>query len=56
MSGVHAWETLNDPEKAAKLTMEGFERLLLRAGYPADEAHKAAMDRGWNRLSAGETL
>ena len=56
MARVQAWEQLNDPEYAGRLSMEGFEKLLLRAGYSTKDAHEAAMKRGWDRLSAGEML
>ena len=56
MDGVRAWELLNDPSYSGRLTMEGFHRLLRRAGFPEDAAHEAAMQRGWDRLSAGEVM
>lgn len=56
MEGVRAWEMLNDPNYSARLTMDAFRKLLIRAGYSPKVAHKAAMQRGWERLSAGEVL
>lgn len=56
MSGVRAWERLNDPEYCDKLTMVEFEELLVRAGYPQGVAHKAAMQHGWDRLAAGKVM
>ena len=53
MDGVKARELLDDPEYSSQLTMDQFEKLLLRAGYPDGVAHEAAMQRGWDRLSAG---
>jgi hypothetical protein len=50
---TRAWEQLNDPEYCVQLTMGEFERLLLRAGYSTRDAHESAMERGWQRLSAG---
>lgn len=53
MSKVKAWERLNDPEYAGGLTMEQFYDLLVAAGYKEEVAHKAALQRGWDRLSDG---
>ena len=56
MSAVQAWEMLNDPDYSGRLTMDGLRRLLIRAGYSEEVAHKAALQRGWDRLSAGEVM
>lgn len=56
MAGVQAWELLNTPDYCGRLTMAELHRLLIRAGYPAQVAHKAALQRGWDRLSAGEVM
>lgn len=53
MTQVKAQELLEDPDYIVKLTMGGMYSLLLRAGYPKEEAHKVAMQHGWNRLDAG---
>jgi len=51
-----AVELLSDATYSARLPMEELRNLLIRAGYSKDIAHKAAMQRGWDRLSAGETI
>lgn len=56
MERVKAQELLENPEHGPRLSMEGLERTLIKAGYPKEQAHKAAMQRGWDRLAAGETL
>ena len=56
MSGVQAWELLNDPDHCGRLTMGEFYHLLRRAGYTESVAHEAAKQRGWDRLSAGRTM
>jgi hypothetical protein len=56
MDSVQAWEMINDPERSGKLTMDGFYRLLRRAGYTEQVAHEAAKQRAWDRLSAGEVM
>lgn len=53
MDRVKAWELLNDPTYSAQLNMDGFHRLMLRAGYSEEVSHKAALKRGWDRLNAG---
>ena len=53
MDKVKAWELLNDSTYCAELNMEEFHNLMLRAGYSEDVSHKAALKRGWNRISAG---
>jgi hypothetical protein len=53
---VQAWERLQDPQYCGNLTMGEFEDLLLRAGYQAEVAHKIAMQRGLERLSAGVVM
>ena len=54
MDQVKAQELLDDPHYGPYLSMEGFRKLLLRAGYPAHLANEAAKQRGWDRLVAGE--
>lgn len=56
MEREKARELLDDVDYLARLTMEGFYQLLLRAGYSEEVAHEAAMERSWNRLSAGEKI
>ena len=56
MGRVQAWEKLNDHEYSGQLTMEQFHNLLVKAGYSEEVAHKAASQRGWDRLSAGVTI
>ena len=56
MSIVQARELLDDPHHCGQLTMEGFHKLLLRAGYPTDAAHEAAKQHGWYRLEAGKVM
>lgn len=56
MDGVRAWEELHDPVRSARLTMGEIEDLMVRAGYSLREAHAAAMQRGWDRLAAGEVM
>lgn len=56
MQQVQAWELLNTPDYCGGLSMGDFHDLLVRAGYGADAAHKAAMQRGWERLSAGAVM
>ena len=56
MGRVKAWETLEDPERSGRMNMEQFHRLLLRAGFPEEEASEMARQRGWDRLAAGEMM
>lgn len=56
MVSTQAWEVLNDPEYCGKLTMNQYHGLLLKAGYSRDHADEAALQRGWDRLSAGEVV
>ena len=56
MTATQAWEMINDPDRCNRLTMGDFEELLRRAGYSSEVAHKAAMQRGWDRLCAGELM
>ena len=56
MLRVQAWELLNNPDYSGRLTMDEFHRLLLRAGWNRVAAQKAANQRGWERLSAGEVM
>ena len=56
MHRTQAWELLQDSDYSSRLTMDGFHRLLRQAGYTEAVAHKAAMQRGWDRLSAGEVM
>ena len=56
MHSTQAWELLCDPERCGQLRMDGFYKLLIRAGYSAEVARKAALQRGWDRLSAGEVM
>ena len=56
MMTVQAQERLDDGAYCARLPMHEFQRLLVRAGYPQDIAHQTAMQRGMDRLSAGESL
>jgi hypothetical protein len=53
MDRVQAWEQFNDPNYCGNLTMGQFKELLLKVGYKEEVAHKAAMQRGWDRLCAG---
>lgn len=52
MRRVQAWERLNDVNYCAHLTMGELYDLMLRAGYPVEEAQKAASQRGLERLDA----
>lgn len=56
MGGVRAWELLHDPEYAARLQTSDFYDLLIRAGYSQEVAQKAALEHGWERLTAGEVM
>lgn len=56
MPKVQAWERLNDVSYSSSLNMGQFHSLLLQAGYSEEVAEKAAKERGWERLSAGETM
>lgn len=56
MERVQAWERLNDPEYAGRLTMGEFYDLLIAAGYSERAARKAANKRGLDRLEAGVTM
>ena len=56
MRKVQARELIDDPDYSGRLSMDGFHRLLLQAGYGAEVARKAASQRGWDRLAAGEML
>lgn len=51
-----AWEQLNDSTHCGRLGMVEFEDLMVRAGYDPGIAHKAAMERGWRRLSLEQLL
>ena len=53
---VRAWERLHDPERSGSLNFGDFFDLAIAAGYSEEEAQKAANRRGWDRLSAGETM
>lgn len=56
MDRVRAWEQLHDGEYLAKLRMQEFYDLLIRAGYNRDLAQQAASEHGWTRLAAGEVM
>lgn len=56
MHATQAWETLNDPDTCARMTMGDLYAVLRRAGYSEDESHRAAMRHGWDRLSAGKLM
>lgn len=56
MSSVQAWELLGDAEHCRNLTMEEFRKLLVRAGHSPEVVRRAAMEHGWGRLSAGESV
>ena len=56
MVQTQAWERLNDPAHCGGLSMVELEGLMVRAGFSRKEAHRAAMKRGWDRLSAGEAV
>ena len=56
MYGVQAWEILHDPERGGRLNMDDFRRMLIRAGYSMEEVRKASLQRGWDRLNAGEVM
>lgn len=56
MDKVQAWELLNNHDYSPRLTMSGLYDLIIRAGYPEEVAHKASMQRGLDRLSAGEVM
>lgn len=56
MPKVQAWEKIQDSKYTSTLTMGEFESLLLKAGYDPDVAHKAAMQRGLDRLNAGVVM
>lgn len=53
MRMTQAWERLHDPEYSGKLCAEDLLELVLRAGYSASAAQKAAKQRGWDRMQAG---
>ncbi len=53
MRMTQAWERLNDHEYAGKLCAEDLYELVLKAGYSAGAAQKAAKQRGWDRMKAG---
>lgn len=55
MGRLKALELLEDPKYRSGLDMQGLERLLIQAGCDRNEAHKAAMDHGFNRITAGMT-
>lgn len=55
MIRTQAQELLDDPRHVGRLGMEELESLMLRAGYKYEDAHRTAMNRGFNRLAAGET-
>ena len=56
MEMTQSWERLNDREYSGSLTMGEFEKLLITAGYSTNVAHKAAMQRGNDRLDAGAVM
>ena len=56
MRGVQAWEVLNDPDRCSQLNMEQIHKYMIRAGYSEEAARESAMQRGWDRLSAGDTV
>ena len=56
MVRVKAMELLEDPHYRWQLSMDGFHRLLLLAGYSEESAQKEASRHGWERLSAGEVM
>lgn len=56
MDAVQAWEQVNDPQYCGRLDMVGLERLLLRAGWSPEAAHKAALKRAWDRMTNGEAI
>lgn len=56
MLAAKAMELLEDPERCSQLRMEDFNRLLVRAGYSKSAARKASLQRGWDRLTAGQMI
>jgi hypothetical protein len=50
MEDVRAWELLHDPDVAGRLDAEGYYELCKAAGFPEDEAQRAASERAWQRL------
>lgn len=56
MEKVKALEHLEDQDYCWKLTQDGFENLLMRAGFRRGEAHEMALKHGWNRMNAGEVV
>jgi hypothetical protein len=56
MRKTQAWEMLNNPEYAGQLTTNGTYELMLEAGYSEAEAQRAASQRGWDRLNAGQVM
>ena len=55
MPRVQARELLDDPKYCGKLGMDEFYDLLVRAGYSADVAQRAAVERGNLRMNVGLT-
>lgn len=53
MARTTAQEQLANPDYSGNLSMAGFEDLLVRAGYGREAAHKAALERGWDRMTSG---
>ena len=51
-----AWEKLHDPAQSGHMTMEDFYDLCIAAGYSEDAAGKAASERGFYRLRAGQVM
>ncbi len=56
MEKVRAWELLHDPEYSSGLDMDGLHRLMIRAGFSAEVAQKAATQRAWERMSQGVVI
>lgn len=56
MDRIKAMDSLEDHQYCWKLTQESFEDLLIRAGFDRKDAHKMALNHGWNRLNAGEMV
>ena len=54
MDRVKALELIERPEYCGGLTMDGLYKLMLRAGFDKEDAHEASLQRGGERLNAGE--
>ena len=56
MERIKAQESLEDSKYCGGLDQGAFENLLVRAGFGREEAHKAALKHGWQRMDAGESF